>query len=107
MRPPGGFTPDMINFAHSTDVYQIWADVVAFGERRKGVGEQFYCAYVGRRDCHRYRHSHEEVMARYGADMCMCTRMSPALADDLGDQVYIVRLREKTDIDAFFAFLTE
>ena len=27
MRPPGGYTPDMMNFAHSTDVYQIWADM--------------------------------------------------------------------------------
>ena len=46
-------------------------------------------------------------MARYGADMCMCTRMSPALADDLGDQVYMVRLREEPEIEAFFSFLTE
>ena len=106
MRPPGGFTPDMMNFAHSTDVYQIWADMVAFGERRKSFGEQFYCAYVGRRDNHSYRHSHEEVMARYGAAICLCERMSPALADDLGDQVYIARLREREEIDAFFAFLT-
>ena len=29
MRPPGGFTPDMMNYAHSTDVFQIWADMVA------------------------------------------------------------------------------
>ena len=107
MRPPGGFTPDMMNFAHSTDVYQIWADMIAFGERRKSLGEQFYCAYAGRRDCHSYRHSHEEIMSRYGADMCMYTRMSPVLADDLGDQVYIARFREKKEIDRFFTFLTE
>ncbi len=106
MRPPGGFTPDMMNFAHSTDVFQIWADMVAFGERRKPFGEQFYCAYVGRRDSHSYQHSHDEVMARYGDAMCMCTRMSPALADDLGDQVYIVRLKEQHEIDAFFSYLT-
>ena len=31
MRPAGGYTPDMINYAHSTDVYKIWADMVAFG----------------------------------------------------------------------------
>ena len=107
MRPPGGFTPDMMNFAHSTDVFQIWADMVAFGERRKPYGEQFYCAYVGRRDCHSYRHSHEEVLSRYGQALCMCARMSPALADDLGDQVYIVRLKEEYEIDEFFKFLTE
>ena len=107
MRPPGGFTPDMMNFAHSTDVFQIWADMVAFGERRKDFGEQFYCAYVGRRDVHTYRHSHEEVLQKYGSALTLCTRMSAALADDLGDQVYIARLSTKAEIDAFFRFLTE
>ncbi len=29
MRPAGGYTPDMMDFAHSTDVYQIYADMVA------------------------------------------------------------------------------
>ncbi len=107
MRPPGGFTPDMMNFAHSTDVFQIWADMVAFDERRKGDGEQMFCAYVGRRDVHSYKHSHDEVIARYGNALCLCERMSPALADDLGDMVYIVRLPRKADIDAYFKFMTE
>ena len=107
MRPPGGFTPDMMNYAHSTDVYQIWADMVAFDQRRKGDGEPYYCAYVGRRDGKAYRHGHEEIMARYGADMCMAQRMPAALADALGDQVYIVRFKEKKEIDGFFTYLTE
>ena len=107
MRPPGGFTPDMMNFAHSTDVFQIWADMVAFGERRKGMGEQFYCAYVGRRDAKAYMHSHDDVLAQYGSVMCMCRRMPAALADALGDMVYIVKLKEKKEIDTFFRYLTE
>ena len=107
MHPPGGFTPDMMNYAHSTDVFQIWADMVAFGERRKDFGEQFYCAYVGRRDVHNYKHSHEDVMQRYGDRISLCTRMSAALADDLGDQVYIARLPKRQDIDEFFSYLTE
>lgn len=107
MRPPGGFTPDMMNFAHSTDVFQIWADMVAFDERRKPDGEQYYCAYVGRRDSRSYQHSHQEVLERYGSVMCMAERMPEALADALGDQVYIVRFKEKKDIQAFFDFLTE
>ncbi len=107
MRPPGGFTPDMMNYAHSTDVFQIWADMVAFGERRKDFGEQFYCAYVGRRDVHEYKHSHQDVTRRYGDRITLCTRMSAALADDLGDQVYIARLPKRQDIDEFFSYLTE
>ncbi|MBQ6253728.1 MAG: Type 1 glutamine amidotransferase-like domain-containing protein [Bacteroidales bacterium] len=107
MRPPGGFTPDMMNYAHSTDVFQIWADMVAFGERRKGFGEQYYCAYVGRRDTHTYKHSHQEVIERYGDRITLCARMSAALADDLGDRVYIARLPERQDIDDYFRYLTE
>ncbi len=107
MRPPGGYTPDMMNFAHSTDVYQIWADMVAFDERRKDAGEQFYCAYAARRDVHTYAHSHQEIVERYGDALCMNDRVPAALADDLGDHAYIVRLREKKEIEPFFRFVTE
>ena len=33
MRPCGGFTPDMMNFAHSTNVYKIWADMIALDRK--------------------------------------------------------------------------
>lgn len=107
MRPPGGFTPDMMNFAHSTDVFQIWADMVAFDGRRKDEGGQFFCAYAARRDEHSYKYSHEEVMARYGDAICMCRRVPDALADDLGNQAYMVRLRSRKEIEPFFRFVTE
>ena len=31
MRPAGGYTVDMLNYAGGLDLYQIWADMVAFG----------------------------------------------------------------------------
>ena len=105
MRPPGGYTPDMMNFAHSTDVFQIWADMVAFDERRKGEGEQHYCAYASRRDRHSYAHTHQEVLERYGKDICMCDRMPEALSSALGDQVYMARFDTKKQIDEFFSFV--
>ncbi|MBQ6857725.1 MAG: ATP-grasp domain-containing protein, partial [Lachnospiraceae bacterium] len=43
MRPCGGFTPDMINFAHSTDVYKIWAEMIAYDQSTMEVGEHNYC----------------------------------------------------------------
>ncbi len=107
MRPPGGYTPDMMNFAHSTDVYQIWADMVAFDERHKGAGEQYFCAYAGRRDCYRYKHGHEEIMARYAGAVCMAERVPAALSDDLCDMAYIARFPERKDVDRFFAFVCE
>lgn len=104
MRPAGGFTPDMMNFAHSTDVYQIWADMVAFDERRKGEGEQYYCGYAGRRDEHSYAHSHEEVMERYSGVLTMVRRMPDALAGALCNQAYIGRFSTKAEMQEFFDF---
>jgi hypothetical protein len=37
----------------------------------------------------------------------MCERVPAALADDLCDQAYIVRLNTKPEIEAFFKFVTE
>jgi len=117
MRPAGGYTPDLMNFAHSTDVFQIWADMVAFDGRRKPAGEQYFCAYASRRDCYSYRHSHEEIFAKYGAGVysaadpalgiCMCQRMPDALSDALGNQVYIARFTSRKDIQPFFDFVCE
>ena len=107
MRPPGGYTPDMMNYAHQTDVYQIWADMVAYDEARKPQGESAYVGYVGRRDVHQYKHSHQEVLDKYGPAVCMCERVPYALSDDLGDIAYIVRLSSKAEVDAFFKFVTE
>ena len=107
MRPPGGYTPDMMNFAHSTDVFRIWADMVVFDEARKPQGEQYFCAYAARRDCYTYKHGHDEVMARYGGDICMAERVPAALSDDLCDMAYIARFKDKKDIEAFFSYICD
>ncbi|MBR3065525.1 MAG: Type 1 glutamine amidotransferase-like domain-containing protein [Bacteroidales bacterium] len=107
MRPPGGYTPDMMNFAHSTDVYQIWADMVAFGERRKGFGEQYFCAYASRRDNRNYAHTHQEILNKYGSALCLCERVPAVLADALSDYAYIARFSFQEEIEPFFRFITE
>ena len=62
MRPAGGYTPDMMNFAHSTDVYQIYADMVASDARIKPEGpEHYYCVYASRKDGHIYQHTHTRL----------------------------------------------
>ena len=107
MRPPGGYTPDMMNFAHDTDVFQIWADMVVYDEARKPQGEQYYCAYAARRDCYQYKHSHEDIMSRYRMEICMAERVPAALSDDLCDMAYIARFKDKKEIEAFNRFVCE
>ena len=87
MRPCGGFTPDMINFAHSTDVYKIWADMIAFGRSTKPVGEHAFCAYAGRRDGKNFVLSHDQIMERYGANIKMVDSIQEALSGAMGNQM--------------------
>lgn len=105
MRPAGGYTPDMINYAHSTDVYKIWADMVAFGERRTSQGHQQYCAFASRRDIHSYVHSHEDVLNRYGDRIVMCERMPELFSAAMGQQMYTVRLNSLEEVNDFVEFV--
>ena len=102
MRPSGGYTPDMINFAHSTNVYKIWADMVAFDRTDMPVGEHRFCACVGRRDDKRYYYSNEALAARYAAEMRMMVRLDPALAEAMGDQLFLAVFDTQEALDAFY-----
>ena len=109
MRPAGGYTPDMINYANSVDCYQIWADMVCYDEVRNLDlnGPKYYCAYASRRDCHTYKHSHEQIMARYGSRMKMCDELPLALRLDMGDRMYTANLRTRNERDAFIRYVQE
>lgn len=108
VRPPGGTTPEMMNYAHDINVYQIWADMVCFDERRvEQDGTDAFCVYAGRRDAHRYAHPHDEVLARYGGDLVSCGRVPDALSDDMGNYQYMARFATREQADAFVAYVHE
>ena len=106
MRPAGGYTPDMMDFAHSTDVYQIWADMVTHDKRLLPVSEkEYFCAYAGRRDGVQYLHSHEEIMEKYGDRMMMQEEMPPMYWPQMGNRMYTVRLDTQEETEEFVAFV--
>ena len=103
MRPCGGFTPDMINFAHSTNVYKIWADMIAFGQSTMPVGEHAFCAFAGRRDGKDFVLSHQEIMDKYAAQMKMVERIPDALAGAMGNQMYVAVFPTREEMDQFYS----
>ena len=109
MRPAGGYTPDMINYANSVDCYQIWADMVCYDEVRNAEldGPKYFCVYAGRRDCHEYKHTHAQIMAKYGSRMKMAERIPQALRLDMGDQMYTAVVRSTAERDAFIRYVQE
>ena len=106
MRPAGGYTPDMMDFAHSTDVYQIYADMVAYDERRVPESPcHAYCVYASRKDGHTYARTHEEIMAVYGARMMMQEEMPPMNWPQMGRYMYTARLDTFEEAQAFIKFV--
>ncbi len=106
MRPAGGYTPDMMDFAHSTDVYKIYADMVAFDARTlPEPTEHFYCVYASRKDGHAYTRTHDEIMARYGADMVMQEEMPPMNWPQMGRYMYTAKLKRFEDVREFIEWV--
>ncbi len=102
MRPCGGFTPDMMNFAHSTNVYKIWADMIAFDKSTLPEGGHAFCAFAGRRDGKNFVLSHEDLMAKYGKAMRMVGRIPDALADAMANQMYVAVFPTEAKLNAFY-----
>ena len=102
MRPSGGFSPDMMDFACMTDVYKIWADMIAFDKTEMHSGERQYCAFAGRRDGRQFTLSHEEVMEKYHQNIRMADRLPDVLADAMGNQIYIAVFSTRPEMEKFF-----
>ena len=102
MRPCGGFTPDMINYAYSTDVYKIWADMIAYNDSQMSVGEHNFCAFAGRRDGKNFQFDHDALMGKYSANMKMVGRIPDALSGAMGNQMYVATFSTQEEMDAFY-----
>jgi len=102
MRPCGGFSPDMMNFANSTDVYKIWADMIAFDHSTKPVGERAYCAFAGLRDGKNFVMTRDDIMAKYGSNMRMEARIPDVLSGAMGNQMYVANFNTKEEMDQFY-----
>lgn len=121
MRPAGGYTPDMINFAHSTDVYRIWADMVAYDKSQHATtvkhdagnalslpwNDEYYCAFASRRDIYTYKYSIDEVKEKYSDKLVMCERMPEILSGAMGQQMFTIRVKTKEEVDEFVAYVHE
>ena len=105
MRPSGGVSPDMMNFANSTDVYKIWADMIAFGYSTLPVGQHYYCAFAGLRDGKNFVMSKDDILAKYGMNIKVVDRVAEVLSGAMGNQMYIATFETKEHMEEFYADL--
>ncbi len=103
MRPAGGYTPEMYNYSQETDVYKIWADMVAFDRNTKSIGNRHFTAFYGRRDGKHYKFDDYEIMLKYGAHMKMSGRIPEALSGAMANQMFMANFDTEEEMMQFYA----
>lgn len=106
IRPPGGLTTDMFNYANDIDIYREWANVVVFNRFTAQFSRPYHCSYVGRKFNRSYAHSHEQILAAFGA--CCIPHHEPisgVFSAALGDYGYLVRSPEIQEIMQIAAYI--
>ena len=86
-----------------TNVYKIWADMIAFGGTDMPVGEHYYCAFAGRRDGKSFVYSHEQLMQKYQDNMRMVDRIPEALSGAMGNQMYVATFSTRDEMEKFYS----
>lgn len=107
MRPPGGYTPDMMDFANDINVYEIYAEMAMYNEESYSHERPYYCVYVGRRDGQHYANEDSIIYEKYGNDIVMHGRMPELLSDAMGNEFYIARFTEKDEMTEFVHYVYE
>ena len=102
MRPAGGYTPDLIDFANSLNVYQIYADVMMFDEnRQKDIYEHYYAPVASRRDEFQYLHSDDELLEHYKNNICHHGRYADVLSGAMGNRFFMAKFKTMEEVEAF------
>ncbi len=98
MRPPGGLTIDMFNYACDTDVFKAWADLVVNGNNKLDYNRKYHCAYIGRKNDKSYANSHDDVLKKFDDYTVLHKEMPAIYRGALGDYAYIARAEELAKI---------
>lgn len=101
IRTPGGYTPDLINFGLSTNVYQILADVICFGHTNIGFGERYYSGCVSRRKNKQYFFSCEDVQRTFKNNICFSGEYPSIFSDIMGDLFFMAKFNDFNDLSLF------
>ena len=91
MRPPGGLTTDLFNYANNIDIYREWANVVVHNRFEASWDRPYHACYVGRKDWKSYRHSCQAILDHLGPRLVHRERINSLFVRAIGDEGFILR----------------
>ncbi len=102
MRPPGGCTPDMMNYARNINVYRIWADMMVYNQGFYDLNHPSqHCAFASRKDQYSYEYTKEEIGKKYDNQLVMNYRGPDALAGAMGNDIFVAKFDSLEEVNQF------
>lgn len=105
MRPPGGMTTDMMNYANDIDVYREWANIIVHDHFSAEYTRPYHCAYIGRKSNRAYAHSHAEILQTFASQLVHHEAISGVFSAALGDYGYLVRTPQLDEVHEIASFI--
>lgn len=105
MRPPGGLSMDMFNYANDIDLYYQWANVVVNNRFDAAYFRKYHCAYIGRKYNKNYQYSHEEILGCWGHAIVYHEPVEGIFSKALGNYGYIARSENWSELQEIIDFI--
>jgi hypothetical protein len=107
VRPPGGFSLDMLNYTSDIDLYKVWAELLVKGNDNLEYTRKYHVANVSRRDAIKYVHDKKDIMRELGKIVVEATRIPEAYAEAMGNDTYILRHPDMDTLMGAIAYVEE
>ena len=106
IRTPGGFTPDLLNYGLSINLYQVFADIICFGKTDLKPGTRYYACCASRRNRKEYFFSDEDILRTYKKEMCQHGDYPDVFADLMGNGYFMAKLDKEEDVKIFKEYVS-
>ena len=106
LRPPGGFTIDMWNFACDCDLYHEYGLILKENHVKKTFDFPYQVFFYGRKNKYKYNHSHAEILANYDRKIAYHTEMPEVFRKVMGDYCYIFKTKTMEEMDQVVKFVS-
>lgn len=92
MRPPGGYTPDLLSIALGASFYDAYADIIAFDEIRINIPKQNVVAITAsRKDILKYVLEEKDILLKYKEFLVEYGRYPKGISLAMGDLYYYAK----------------
>lgn len=105
MRPPGGFTTDMWNFASDIDIYRVWAEMVVNKSTDFQFERKYHVCFVGRKLKNNYAKTTDQILEKYHEHIVFHGHLDKAFSRAMGDYCYLVRAENPEKIFEIQSFI--